>query len=378
MGKRGHGEGTIYHRSDGRWSATLRLEYGRRKVLYGRTRAEVQTKLRQLQRDREQGVIVGAPSVSVANYLARWLDEAARLKVRPRTFIGYSLNVRRLNPLIGRIRLAQLTPQAIQGAYARLTAQGLAPRSVRQAHVVLHSALRQAARWGMVGRNAADGVIIPRPEPSEMATLTSEQLHVLFESTNGQSLHAVWVLLATTGLREGEALGLKWSDIDMEKATLVVRRALQRHGSAGFVMVDPKTTRSRRTIHLSRIAVQALSEHRARQREMRLLAGANWRTDFGDLVFCSRSGSPMSSSWLNVVFKRELAKAGLPRVRIHDLRHTAATLLLTRGVHPKVVQDMLGHSTVTLTLDTYSHVTPSLHKEAADHMDSLLGGSPRT
>jgi integrase len=373
MGKRGHGEGTIYHRSDGRWSATLRLEYGRRKTLYGRTRAEVQTKLRQLQRDRELGVIVGGPSVSVANYLARWLDEAARLKVRPKTFISYSLNVRRLNPLIGRIRLAQLTPQAIQGAYARLSAQGLAPRSVRQAHVVLHSALRQAMRWGMVGRNAADGVIVPRPEPSEMATLTSEQLHKLFEATHGQALHAVWVLLATTGLREGEALGLRWSDIDMEKATLVVRRALQRHGSAGLVMVDPKTARSRRTIHLSQVAVKALTEHRAQQREMRLLAGAAWRTDFGDLVFCARTGGPMGSSWLNVVFKRELAKAGLPRIRIHDLRHTAATLLLTRGVHPKVVQDMLGHSTVTLTLDTYSHVTPALHKEAADHMDALLG-----
>src|ERR1700674_338361 len=373
MGKRGRGEGTIYHRPDGRWSATLRLEYGRRKTLYGRTRAEVQIKLRQLQRDREQGVIVGAPSVSVANYLARWLDEAARLKVRPKTFISYSLNVRRLNPLIGRLRLAQLTPQTVQGAYARLTAQGLAPRSVRQAHVVLQSALRQAMTWGMVGRNAADGVIVPRPEPSEMATLTSEQLHHLFESTQGQALHAVWVLLATTGLREGEALGLRWSDVDMEKATLVVRRALQRHGTAGLVMVEPKTAGSRRTIHLSRIAVQALVEHRARQREMRLVAGAAWRTDFGDLVFCARTGMPMASSWLNKVFKRELAKAGLPRIRIHDLRHTAATLLLIRGVHPKVVQDMLGHSTVTLTLDTYSHVTPALHKEAADHMDALLG-----
>jgi len=373
MGKRGHGEGTIYHRPDGRWSATLRLEYGRRKTVYGRTRAEVQTKLRQLQRDREQGVIVGAPSVIVANYLARWLDEAARLKVRPKTFIGYSLNVRRLNPLIGRIRLAQLTPQAIQGAYARLSAQGLAPRSVRQAHVVLHSALRQAMRWGMVGRNAADGVIVPRPEPSEMATLTAEQLHKLFESTRGQALHAAWVLLATTGMREGEALGLRWSDIDMEEGTLVVRRALQRHGRAGLVMVDPKTARSRRTIHLSRVAVQALTEHRAQQREIRLLAGSAWRTDYGALVFCARSGLPMGSSWLNVVFKRELAKAGLPGIRIHDLRHTAATLLLTRGVHPKVVQDMLGHSTVTLTLDTYSHVTPRLHKEAAAHMDALLG-----
>jgi integrase len=373
MDNRGRGEGTIYHRPDGRWSAQLRLEYGQRKTLYGRTRAEVQIKLRQLLRDREQGVVVGAPSISLGKYLARWLDEAARLKVRPRTFTGYSLNVRRLDPLIGRIRLGQLTPQAIQGAYARLLAQGLAPSSVRQAHVVLHSALRQAVRWGMVGRNAADGVIVPRTEPSEMATLTSEQLHLLFESTHGQSLHAVWVLLATTGLREGEALGLRWSDIDMEKATLVVRRALQRHGSAGLVMVEPKTARSRRTIHLSRIAVETLDEHRARQREMRLIAGASWRSDFGALVFCSRTGLPMSSSWLNVVFKRELARAGLPRIRIHDLRHTAATLLLTRGVHPKVVQDMLGHSTVTLTLDTYSHVTPALHKEAADHMDALLG-----
>ena len=373
MGNRGRGEGTIYRRPDGRWSAQLRLEYGQRKTLYGRTRAEVQGKLRQLQRDREQGVAVGAPSISVGKYLARWLDEAARLKVRPRTFAGYSLNVRRLDPHIGRIRLAQLTPQAIQGAYARLLANGLAPRSVQQAHVVLHSALRQAMRWGMVGRNAADGVIVPRAQPSEMATLTSEQLHVLFESTEGQALHALWVVLATTGMREGEALGLKWSDIDPEKARLVVRRALQRHASVGFVMVDPKTARSRRTIHLSRIAIQALADHRARQREMRLLAGASWRADFGDLVFCSRTGLPMGSSWPNVVFRRELAKAGLPRVRIHDLRHTAATLLLTRGVHPKVVQDMLGHSTVTLTLDTYSHVTPALHKEAADHMDALLG-----
>jgi integrase len=373
MGNRGRGEGTIYHRQDGRWSATLRLEYGHRKTVYGRTRTEVQAKLRELQRDREQGVIVAAPSITVANYLARWLEEAARLKVRPKTFLSYGLNVRRLNPLIGRIRLAQLTPQAIQGAYARLTAQGLAPRSVRQAHVVLHSALRQAMRWGMVGRNAADGVIVPRPEPSEMATLTSQQLQTFFESTRGQGLHAVWVLLATTGLREGEALGLRWSDVDLEKGTLVVRRALQRHGRAGLVLVDPKTARSRRTIHISRIAAEALADHRARQREMRLLAGSAWRSDFGDLVFCARTGGPVESSWLNVVFKRELARAGLPRVRIHDLRHTAATLLLTRGVHPKVVQDMLGHSTVTLTLDTYSHVTPALHKEAADHMDALLG-----
>ena len=324
-------------------------------------------------RDRDQGVLVGAPSVSVANYLARWLDEAARLKVRPSTFSVYSLNVRRLNPLIGRMRLNQLTPQVIQGAYARLLKQGLAPRSVRQAHVVLHGALKQAMRWGVVGRNAADGVIVPRPASHEMATLNAEQLQTLFEATVGEPLHALWVLLATTGVREGEALGLSWSDIDLEKRTLVVRRSLQRQEGVGHVMVEPKTARSRRTIHLSRVVVDSLRKHRALQREFRLAAGPSWTADFGDLVFSSRSGRPVGSSWVNVVFRRELARAGLPRVRVHDLRHSAATLLLTRGVHPKVVQDMLGHSTVTLTLDTYSHVTPALHQEAADHMDALLG-----
>lgn len=372
MGKRGRGEGTIYRRPDGRWTAQLRLEYGVRKTLYGRTRADVQTKLRQLRRDQEDGVAVGAPSISLATYLARWLEEAARLKVRPSTFNSYRLNARRLATLLGRHKLNQLTPQLIQGAYARLLKDGLAPRSVRQAHVVLHSALRQAMRWGMVGRNAADGAIVPRPAPREMATLSAEELQSFFESVEPEPLRPLWILLATTGLREGEALGLMWDDVDLANATLIVRRALQRQTGAGQVIVDPKTSRSRRTIHLSQLAVEALSAHKAYQRKLRLAAGQTWHTRWGDLVFSSRTGHALDSGWLNVAFRRQLEDAGVRRVRIHDLRHTAATLLLTRGVHPKVVQDMLGHSTVTLTLDTYSHVTPALHKEAADHMDALL------
>jgi len=373
MGKRGAGEGTIYQRPDGRWTAQLRLDYGVRKTLYGRTRAEVQTKLRQLRRDREDGVAVGVPSITVAAYLARWLDEAARLKVRPSTLESYTLNARRLAPLIGRIKLSQLTPQVIQGAYARLLAQGLAPRSVRQAHVVLHGALGQAMRWGMVGRNAADGVIVPRPEPREMETLTIDELQRLFEVTKDEPLRSLWILLSTTGLREGEALGLRWDDVDLARGTLVVRRAVQRQGTAGWVVIDPKTPRSRRTIHLSRLAVEALRARKTHQRELRLAAGRRWQDTWGDLVFSSLTGRPLQPSWVSVAFRRDLEKAGIRRVRVHDLRHTAATLLLTRGVHPKVVQDMLGHSTVTLTLDTYSHVTPALHKEAADHMDALLG-----
>lgn len=373
MSTRGRGEGTIYKRPDGRWTAQLRLEYGVRRTLYGRTRTEVQNKLRQLRRDREDGVAVGAPSITLGNYLARWLDEAARLKLRPSTFSSYSLNARRLTALLGRMKLNQLTPQLIQGAYAKLLKEGLAPRSIRQVHVVLHSSLRQAMRWGMVGRNAADGVIVPRPEPREMSTLTAEELGRLFEVTKDDPLQRLWILLATTGLREGEALGLSWGDIDFSNGTVVVRRAMQRQGSKGHVLVEPKTPRSRRTIHLSRLAIEALRAQKAFQREQRLAAGTAWRSDWGDLAFSTRTGRPLGSSWINVAFRKHLEIAGLKRVRIHDLRHTAATLLLTRGVHPKVVQDMLGHSTVTLTLDTYSHVTPALHKEAADHMDALLG-----
>jgi integrase len=196
---------------------------------------------------------------------------------------------------------------------------------------------------------------------------------LLFEATKGEPLRPLWILLASTGLREGEALGLRWDDVELSSATLVVRRAVQIQGRAGWVVIDPKTPRSRRTIHLSRLAVEALRDRKTYQRELRLAAGREWQTDWGDLVFSTRNGRPLQPSWVSTAFRRDLKKAGVREVRIHDLRHTAATLLLTRGVHPKVVQDMLGHSTVTLTLDTYSHVTPALHKEAADHMDALLG-----
>lgn len=376
MATRGKGEGTIYRRPDGRWTAQLRVD-GARKTLYGRTQKEVQTKLLELRKAREQGVLVGAPSISVAQYLERWLTDAARLKVRPRTFESYRLNVNgRLIPLIGRHRLGSLTPQIVQGAYAKLLGRGLSARSVQQAHTVLHGALRQAVRWGMVGRNACDGVIVPRVTRTEMSTLTAEQLAVLFDATADHHLHALWVLLATTGLREGEALGLQWPDLDLDRNRLMVRRSLQRQTGVGMVLVEPKTSRSRRTVHMSRVAVEAMSRHRIRQRELRLAMGPEWQ-DGADLVFRTKFGRPVTAKWVNDAFRRALTEAGLPRIRVHDLRHTAATLLLTKGVHPKVVQEMLGHSTVTLTLDTYSHVTPSLHQEAADQMDAMLG-RPRT
>lgn len=370
MGRRGHGEGTIVKRADGRWMGAMTLPNGNRKWFYGKSRKDVSLQLNAALQDREKGLLVTSPNQTVAQYLDRWLKDSVKSSVRPRTYECYELNVRRLVPHIGRLLLSKLSPAHVQACYGALLKSGLSRRSVELAHAVLHRALRQAVQWGLVGRNVTEAVAVPRPERQEMQTLTAEQVRQLFESTADDRLHALWVLLITTGLRLGEATALRWEDIDLNSNRLVVRRALQRQKGVGLVFVEPKTQRSRRTVHLAVGTVAALREHRRRQVEGRLAAGPLWE-DQG-LVFCNLTGGPLSPSQVDKEFHRAVDKAGLPRLRVHDLRHTAATLLLAKGVHPKVVQEMLGHSTITLTLDTYSHVLPALHAEAAAQMDALF------
>jgi integrase len=207
-----------------------------------------------------------------------------------------------------------------------------------------------------------------------MHTLTQEEVGRLFQASQGHRLHALWVLLATTGLRLGEALGLLWSDIDFTGSRLIVNRALQRQPGVGYVFVEPKTARSRRTVYLAPGTLAVLTEHRRRQVEDQLAAGPEWNDT--RLVFASPVGRPVDGTWTTKWFHRALGQAHAPRIRIHDLRHTAASHLLRRGVHPKVVQELLGHSTISLTLDTYSHVAPALHAEVARHMEALFCKRP--
>lgn len=367
--RRGNGEGTIYKRADGRWCATVSVDGGRRKSFYGRCREDVARKLATALKAKQDGLPLPAERQTVEHFLKGWL-ESVHPSVRPRTFESYDLNVRRVVPHIGRSRLARLTPASIQSCYAALTKGGLSPRSVQQAHAVLHRALRQAEQWGLLGRNPSDAVRAPRPERREIQTLGAAELETLFSATDDERLHGLWVLLATTGLRLGEATALRWGDIDFVEKRLSVKRTLQRQRGAGLVFAEPKTSRSRRMIHLSARALLALRGHRHDQVAERLALGPAW--DEGDLVFCHENGHPLDPSFVDRSFHAALDHAGLPRLRVHDLRHTAATLLLERGVHPKVVQEMLGHSTITLTLDTYSHVAPAMHKEAAAQMDALF------
>lgn len=374
MSRRAHGEGTVYRRPDGRWCGQLRPLGQPRQTVYGKTQREALERLAAARKAFEGGLSPGSRSRTMSDFLRQWLD-ATRSRVRPSTLEAYELNIRRLTPHIGRIRLGDLNAAAIQATYGRLLEAGLSPRSVEQAHTVLHAALAQAARWGLVGRNPAASVAPPRPQRHEMRTLTVDQLLQLFEHTRGHRLHALWVLLATSGLRLGEALGLTWEDVDFDNGRLVVRRALRRQRGAGLVLAEPKTAKSRRTVHLASAATEALREHRRQQAQLEL-ASERWLES--GLIFTSLNGGPMESGVANDVLNRALIKLGLPRIRIHDLRHTAATLLLESGAHPKVVQELLGHSTITLTLDTYSHVTPALHHDAATRMDRLLANPGRS
>jgi integrase len=278
----------------------------------------------------------------------------------------------RVVPRIGKRQLAKLTPLDLQSLYTELADAGLSTRSIGRTHRVLHHALDQAVKWNLLGRNPRDGATAPRTQRTEMKVLTPEQVRAFLSATVEHPAHALYTLAVTSGMRAGELLGLQWRDVDLDAGKLTVQRALQQQNSAGLVFVTPKTAKSRRMIHLSQRAIDALRTHRDRQTFQRHQVGAEWR-DL-DLVFPGPFGGPADPSWSRQVFYAALETAGMPRVRFHDLRHTAATLALMQGVHPKVVSDMLGHSTVGLTLDTYSHLLPAMHQQAAAAMDAILAG----
>lgn len=369
MARRGAGEGSVYCRADGRWVSYLRLSDGRKKFFTGPTRKEVQARLQAAQHAQQEGRLAIGRDQSVRDYLARWQEEIVRHSVRESTRLNYELAVRRLLPLMGQAKLRALTPEQIQLAYSKLLEAHLSARTVRQVHMVLRRALKQAVLWRLLDRNPTDAARPPRPERKEMKVLDRHQVTRLLAGTANDRDHALWTLLVTTGIREGEALGLRWGDIDLELGSITVRRALQRLGGRA-TFVEPKTARSRRTVPIPPSTRAVLSEHRRRQREEQMLFGLAFEAQ--DLVFCTADGRPLNPSSVCIRLHLTLKRLGLPQIRVHDLRHTAATHLLVRGVHPKVVQDLLGHSTIAITLDIYSHVMPSLARDATEHMEDFF------
>jgi integrase len=377
MGKRGQNEGSIYKRSDGRWAASLSLGYHggklRRKTFYGKTRREVQEKLTTALHEVQMGASPTPTSRQLLGpFLSQWVEEVAKPTVRVSTYVKYANNIRKhINPELGRTPLAKLSAEAVQALYNRKLAEGLSPRTIRGVHVTLRRALGHAVRWKVVSQNVAQLVELPRARRAEPRILTADQARHLLQVAQGHRHEALYVLALTTGMREGELLGLKWQDVDLEAGSIQLRRTLAYITGYGYVEEEPKTDSGRRRITLSSLAIAALKAHHARQLARRLKAGDGWVEN--DRVFCTRDGRPISVWTLYMrSFLPLLEKAGLPRVRFHSLRHSSASLLLSLGIHPKVVQELLGHAEISITMDTYSHLLPTLQKDAVEKLGDLL------
>jgi integrase len=374
-----NGEGTIYRRGKGycgQYHVLTRDGTKKRRSVYANTRAEAAEKLAAAIADRDRGHAFDDGSLTLGQYLDRYLDDA-RGRLRPKPFNRAEGLVRNhIKPALGRVKLGDLSPAHLRGLYAAKLGSGLSGRTVGYIHVTLYSALKAAVLDGLIPRNPAASVKPPRMDKREMTPLSPAEARALLDTARDMDdrWSAMYVLAVTTGLRQGELLGLRWEDVELGGATLRVRHTLQPPGfpkGAPARLTPPKTRRSLRGVHLPRSAVQALLRHQELQDAERARANASWQ-DRG-LVFPNTLGG--YADYTNLMprhFKPLLRKAGLPNIRFHDLRHTCATLLFTRGVHPKIVSEVLGHSSVSITLDVYSHVIPGLGDAAALAMDAAL------
>jgi len=342
-----------------------------------KTKREAEAGMAQWLVEIERGTAVNTSKMTVGEYLQDWLATSARHRVRPTTFESYRKLVRSyILPVLGAVPLQKLTPAQVQTFYAaQLTegrngakAKGLSPRTVRYLHAILHRALKEAVSLGLVARNVTDAVAPPKDRRRAVESWDVDDVQRFLDVAAGdRRFGPVWLVALHTGMRRGELLGLRWQDMDLDAGVLHVRQALSvvsTDDGPRITFGEPKTHSGRRTIALDETCVAVLREHRARQIERRLALGPQWRE--GDLVFTNEFGGPVDPMNLYHRFVALAAKAGVPRIPLHGLRHTHATLLMKHGVNPKVVAERLGHADITLTLSTYSHVLPQMQQQAAD------------
>ncbi len=373
MGKRANGEGSVYRRkSDGRWVGSLSLPDGTRKVFYGKKQSEVIAKLDEAANDLRRGMLAVGSNTTVQEYLENWLENIHKPTIRLSTYLNYRKLLKNyLVPGLGKVKIHRLTPQQVQAFYSQKMSEELAPKTVNNIHGVLHIALDNTVKWSILSRNVCDAVTPPRIPRKEKSVLTKQQAHTLLEEVKAHRLEALLTLAITTAMREDELLALHWQDINLEDRSLQVKRAVSYLKGYGYVESEPKTAKGPRMIKLPVFVVDILTRHKAQQEEQRHEVGSAWIDK--DLVFTNAQGFFYSSSTLRKVFRRFLISIGLPHMRFHDLRHSGATILLIMGVHPKIVQEILGHSQITMTLDVYSHALPSMQEDVTKQWDIEFG-----
>ena len=385
---RQNGEGSVYQRaSDGRWigSVTLGWDDGKRvrKTVSAKTAAEVRKKLREMRTKIDAGLPVDDENITVDDLLDRWFKDVMRHQVASPALTNYEGVAKvHIRPTLGKKKVSKVKPAEIDALLSAKLDSGLSVSTVRRIRSVLAQALTQAQRWEMVGRNAASLSRPPRATRSEGRSLSPEQVGRLVRAMDGDRLAGLFLTMLGTGLRRGEALGLKWNDLDLEHAILTVRKQLRREpgrvdpvsgkrSGAALVLVDPKTSSSKRTVPLSAWVVDALKAHKNRQAAERRVVGTAWK-DTG-FVFTSTIGTPVDPRNASQAFADLAKDAGLGVWHIHELRHSAASTSLAQGVPVEVVSVFLGHSSIGMTVDTYGHIGDAEVRTAADAMDAALG-----
>ena len=394
--KRGHGEGTIYQRNDGYWlgqitvgrdPATGRL---RRITVTGKTRREVQERVDAIRREIQTGTFALPQNITVEAWLRHWLENYAKVSLKPKTWGTYEYMARvHIIPEIGHIPLQKLKASDLQALYNRKYQEGrldgkggLSSRSVHMMNQIMRSALNQALKENLVARNVTEAVRLPKLRHREMQPLRREEVQAFLAAARGHRLYAAFLLELTTGLRRGALLALRWRDLDFENGLLHVRRILHRvklpngEKKTALVFEEPKTVTARRTVPVPKAVLAELKAHKARQNEEKLKLGEAYEDH--DLVFATPLGKPLDPDNFTKQFTRLLEKAGIPKVRFHDLRHTVATLLLEADEHPKVVQELLGHARISITLDLYTHARPELKRRAVESLSGMVAGNQDT
>lgn len=365
-----NGDGGGRQRPDGLWEWRITVPGTHRRVsAFGRTKAEARLKCREKLIKEQAGVDTKGGRQTLGAFLERWLAEVVEVQRAPKTYESYRDTVRNhVIPTLGQTRLDRLTAQQVQALLRAKEREGkLSARSVAYIREVLRVALNRAIKWNLVTTNAAALADPPKRERHERTILTPEQAEAFLRAVEGDRLEAFYLLIATLGLRRGEALALRWQDVDLDTGTLRVRQTLQRVGRT-LHFKEPKTEKSRRTLALPAVVVDALRRHRDRQTLE--ATSPNW-ADHG-LVFPNTRGAPYDPNNVLARFQRTLAAAGLPNQRLHDLRHYAAAFLLSKGVQMRVVMDILGHARMATTADLYAHVLPAAHREVAELIDESL------
>jgi integrase len=342
------------------------------------TKKEAEKRLAELLHQLDTGMFMKPGKTTLTEYLERWLKDYAWPNLAPRTAEGYGTIIRQhLIPKLGNLLLTQVKPEHLQKYYSEMlnsgrcnSSRGLSAQTVRHHHTALHKALQTAVEWGLLSRNVADAVRPPRAERSEMRTWGEDDITHFLEAAKHTPYYALFYTALFTGMRRSELLALHWQDVDFILSQVYVSRSLHQLRDGSYVFRPTKTAKGRRTVALPPSAILVLNEHRGKQERDRAMLGISLKDD--DLVFSALNGKPIRPNTITRAWPMLAVRAGLKAIRLHDARHTHASLMLKQGIHPKIVQERLGHSTIAITLDTYSHVSPGLQQAAAKSFDEIF------